>query len=130
MGQSILFVPTTALLTAITIPKKISEAICKDTTVHGLLAAWLCLDAIGPGKPTWSEWRAIWPSHRDIKESMPLLWEEELRRLLPAAAKGPKSKSLHCQIYPCSDFRSQIFYRCNKKSWRETTPQSARDSLI
>ena len=91
MGQSILFVPTTALLTAITIPKKISEAICKGTTVHGLLAAYLCLDAFESGKSTWPEWRAIWPSHRDIKESMPLLWKEELKRLLPAAAKGPKS---------------------------------------
>ncbi|KAL2075934.1 hypothetical protein VTL71DRAFT_877 [Oculimacula yallundae] len=77
----ILSVPLSALRTANTVPKNISQALPK-TTVHNLLATDLALDTTTDRIP----WRAVLPSQDTFQESMPLLWPSSLQDLLPPQA--------------------------------------------
>ena len=80
------FVPTAAIVTASSVPKRIVQVI-GSATVHGLVAATLLL-AVDRGG-TWAKyWRAVWPSKDDFRQSHPLLWNSELQSLLPPAAQG------------------------------------------
>jgi hypothetical protein len=79
-GSTIVSVPLTALRTAKTVPKRISDPI-GPITVHGLLAADLAMDESN------HLWKAVLPSPQDFQESMPLMWDPQLQDLLPEAAR-------------------------------------------
>ncbi|KAH8587570.1 hypothetical protein B0O99DRAFT_526624 [Bisporella sp. PMI_857] len=77
-GSTLVTVPATALRTAYTVPKELSEAI-GPITVHGLLAAELALDT----SPDRLPWRQVLPTPQEFQETMPLLWSPRLQSLLP-----------------------------------------------
>ncbi|KAI9833281.1 MAG: hypothetical protein M1819_003675 [Sarea resinae] len=86
-GEHLVFVPVKALLSINGVDKETKEAL-PDITVHGLLATYLTLQATGASKSTFrTEWRAVWPSRKDFRESMPFMWPASLQALLPPAAK-------------------------------------------
>jgi hypothetical protein len=85
-GERIIFVPPSALIT-------IASKIVKDIklpatiTVHGRIAAALALSQLQDGEAQ-SPWMKTWPSMKDFKSSMPLLWPEEDVDYLSDTAKG------------------------------------------
>lgn len=81
-GDILLTVPISALRTAATVPKAITQAL-GDITVHGLLATDLALDK----SEKRAAWRAVLPTRDDFKDSMPLMWDISLQKLLPPASK-------------------------------------------
>ncbi|TVY21615.1 Ribosomal lysine N-methyltransferase set11, partial [Lachnellula arida] len=83
VGETLVKVPIAALRTVHTVPKSISSKI-GAITVHGLLAAELSLDT----SPTYACWQKVLPTQEDFAESMPLLWNMKLQRLLPEAAQA------------------------------------------
>lgn len=84
-GAVLMSVPAPVVVTAASAPADVSRAI-GDITVHGLLAASLALDAQDDSS-RWRQWRAMWPSKHDFRQSHPLLWDPKLQNLLPPAAK-------------------------------------------
>lgn len=80
-GETVLTVPTSALRTIQTVPRRISKPL-GVITVHGLLAAELSMDDSQLRAP----WRAILPTLDDFAETMPLMWHSSLHSLLPPAA--------------------------------------------
>ncbi|KAI9784718.1 MAG: hypothetical protein M1816_000721 [Peltula sp. TS41687] len=84
-GDVLAVVPVSTLITASLVSADVRRKLGR-ITVHGLLAAILTLDAQRP-KSTWQEWRAVWPSRQDFKDTIPLLWESQWPELLPPGAK-------------------------------------------
>lgn len=82
-GDVLLTVPISALRTAATVPKAITQAL-GHITVHGLLATDLLLDKSGKRAP----WHAVLPTTDDFEETMPLMWDSSLQELLPPASKA------------------------------------------
>ena len=74
-GTDLLRVPSSALLTANTIPKDFRSYHPK-ITVHGLLASFLAFG--GESTTEFAPWTSTWPSLDDFRDSMPLLWCRDL----------------------------------------------------
>ncbi|KAE9372392.1 SET domain-containing protein [Stipitochalara longipes BDJ] len=81
-GETLLSVPLLALRTAYTVPKSLTRALPKTSTIHSLLATDLLVDTSSARAP----WHAVLPSPLDFATSMPLLWHLTLQSLLPATA--------------------------------------------
>jgi hypothetical protein len=56
------------------------------TRLHGLLASYLAVEA-QDGKQKLAAWKATWPSTSDFESVLPILWDAELRELLPPACQ-------------------------------------------
>jgi hypothetical protein len=82
IGEPILVVPSGLLRTISNTRKPILRKL-KGTTVHGILAASLCLEK----DPDFEPWRAVMPTKEEITRSMPFYWPKDLQELLPDAAK-------------------------------------------
>ncbi|KAK0390759.1 hypothetical protein NLU13_0262 [Sarocladium strictum] len=82
VGEAILVVPSALLRTISNTRKPILRKL-KGTSVHGILAASLCLEK----DPAFEVWRAVFPTKEDITRSMPFYWPKELQDLLPEAGK-------------------------------------------
>ncbi|PGH26715.1 hypothetical protein AJ80_01661 [Polytolypa hystricis UAMH7299] len=85
-GEVVVSVPRSSMLSIEKIPKEFQEKFPKDIAVLALFAAYLCCG--GEFKQTYPLWRAVWPTHEDFEEYLPILWLEQLRALLPPAASG------------------------------------------
>ncbi|KAI0019061.1 SET domain-containing protein [Xylariomycetidae sp. FL0641] len=81
--EVVLEVPTAALRSAATVPAAVKRALGATTSVHGLLAADLALDA----SPTYAAWNAVCPSPAELA-SVPMAWPAGLQALLPGPAAG------------------------------------------
>jgi SET domain len=68
------------------VPKDIRTAI-GEITVHGFIAAGLCLRLKSPFNNMWKEWSKVCPTREDFKIN-PIMWTSELQELLPPAAKA------------------------------------------
>ncbi|KAI1212553.1 SET domain-containing protein [Annulohypoxylon truncatum] len=85
--EILLEVPTACLRSIDTVRKPIARHLPKTISVHGLLAADLALDT----SSKYAVWNAVCPTPEDLI-SMPLVWPEELRALLPRAARDLLAK--------------------------------------
>lgn len=74
--------PSPLLRTIANTPKPITRKL-KGTSVHGILAASLCLEK----DPVFETWRAVFPTKEDITGSMPFFYPQELQDLLPDTAR-------------------------------------------
>lgn len=83
------YVPSAALLT-VDSPIVRRLKLPHSCTVHGRLAAALTAIFKTPNSEL-EPWRATWPSVRDFQQSMPLLWDDQLREILPWRTKGTPS---------------------------------------
>lgn len=84
--------PASALLTVNSIPKRF-RALHEGITVHGLLASFL---AFGGSKTSYyGPWAATWPSLKEFKESMPLLWSGKLSQMLCPDGKSGATHRYH-----------------------------------
>lgn len=63
--------------------------ISTKVSVYGTVAAALTVNH-GNEERWYAPWQEVWPSVEDLEKSMPLCWGEDLRKLLPPAAKGMK----------------------------------------
>ncbi|KAI0883815.1 SET domain-containing protein [Annulohypoxylon maeteangense] len=86
-GEIILEVPTKCLRSVDTVRKSITRHLPKAISIHGLLAADLALDA----SSKYAAWNAVCPKVEDFL-TMPIFWAEELRALLPRAARDILTK--------------------------------------
>ncbi|RCI09576.1 hypothetical protein L249_3905 [Ophiocordyceps polyrhachis-furcata BCC 54312] len=80
-SQTVLKVPTVLFRTLDNTPAWISARL-QGATVHAILAAWLCLEAVD------DVWRAVLPPREDVVASMPLCWCDRLSRLLPSSTEA------------------------------------------
>ncbi|KAI1478281.1 SET domain-containing protein [Daldinia eschscholtzii] len=85
--EIILDVPTSCIRSIDTVHKPIIRHLPKTISIHGLLAADLALD----GSSKYAIWNAVCPTPEDFS-GMPLVWPQELRTLLPPAARDLLSK--------------------------------------
>ncbi|KAK3336202.1 hypothetical protein B0T19DRAFT_32458 [Cercophora scortea] len=82
----ILQVPTSALRTPETVPKRISKKLPHDMRIHGLLAADLALDTSSPSR--YAAWNAVLPTRADVLATMPLTWDTRLTAHFPPTARS------------------------------------------
>ncbi|KAI1097734.1 SET domain-containing protein [Jackrogersella minutella] len=85
--EILLEVPTACLRSIDTVRKPIIRHLPKSISIHGLLAADLALD----GSAKYALWNAVCPTPDDFV-TMPLVWPQELRKLLPPAARDLLAK--------------------------------------
>lgn len=102
-GITIVTVPVRAIRSLVTVPRRISQRLPPDTSIHGLLAAELVRERTGV--PTWD---SLLPSRADLEASIPLMWSEKLRSLLPSRAKELVDKQ-HAKIREEWDILTKAF---------------------
>lgn len=81
-NEAILTVPTRALRTIDTVPKRISEVL-QGVSVHGILAAEIALD----DSEDYGIWKTVLPTREDLEGGMPMMWPSQLQSLLPQRAR-------------------------------------------
>ncbi|KZF20512.1 SET domain-containing protein [Xylona heveae TC161] len=84
-GEVVAYLPIKALYATKNVSTEVRIQLT-GTTVHGILAASLALEA-GLKTVPYGPWRAVWPSKRDFEESMPIMWSSDAQNLLPPFAK-------------------------------------------
>ena len=84
--------PAAALLTVNSIPKGF-RALHEGITVHGLIASFLAFS--NSKNSCYGPWAATWPSLKDFKESMPLLWSCKLSQMLSPDGKSSATHRYH-----------------------------------
>ncbi|CAI7564541.1 unnamed protein product [Penicillium bialowiezense] len=76
--EIMLTVPVSTMLNIDSIPEGFAARFPRQTSVHGILAAFLT-----HGDPEflekWALWRKIWPSRQDFVDSLPLMWPDVAR---------------------------------------------------
>ncbi|PGH34817.1 hypothetical protein GX50_02378 [[Emmonsia] crescens] len=77
VGEAIVGVPISAMLTIKSVPSTFREKFPDDIPVQGLFAAYLCCTKEFQEK--YAPWRAVWPSLQDFEESLPILWSQHLK---------------------------------------------------
>lgn len=91
-------VPHSAMFTVNSIPSSFTGKFPSGVAVHGILAAFLTRgDADDLEK--YALWRRTWPTRRDFKESMPMMWPESLQGL---NSDGDASSSRQTNFLPPS----------------------------
>ncbi|PFH62504.1 hypothetical protein XA68_13243 [Ophiocordyceps unilateralis] len=130
--QTILTVPHVLLRTLDSTPSFIKRRL-RGATVHGILAAALCLD--------WSElevWRAVLPLRHVVFASTPLAWLDSLPSLLPASdvdlltrqlAKFEADWARVESAFAGNMVRSDFLYAwilVNSRTFYHTTPRTER----
>lgn len=91
-------VPHSAMFTVNSIPSSFIGKFPGGVSVHGILAAFLTHgDADDLEK--YALWRRTWPTRRDFKESMPIMWPESLQGL---KSDGDASSSTQTNFLPPS----------------------------
>lgn len=80
-------IPAEAIHSLHTIPKFVARKLPPNMSLHGLLAAELALHHTISQK-----WAGLVPKWTDFEATIPYLWPEQLRRLLPGEAKGILTK--------------------------------------
>ncbi|KAK3693789.1 hypothetical protein B0T22DRAFT_496444 [Podospora appendiculata] len=86
----LLQVPTSALRTPETVPKRIAKKLPHDMRIHGLLAADLALDTATPSPH--AAWNAVLPTREDVRATMPLTWDARLTVHFPPTARALLAK--------------------------------------
>ncbi|KAL5337573.1 hypothetical protein BJX70DRAFT_389202 [Aspergillus crustosus] len=83
-NEAIVRVPRQVMVTIETLPPSFTSKFPQGTPVHALLAAFFC-----HGQPEDLEryelWRRTWPTRKDFEDSMPMVWAEQSRKLVPLA---------------------------------------------
>ena len=96
-GEKLMQVPTSALLTAKSIPNSfIDQTARKSIPVHAQLAAYLTFGLEEHSNP-YEKWIATWPSLAEFTSSMPMFWPEPIVK--PPLPK-PESKPVRGQSSP------------------------------
>lgn len=74
-NEIMITVPLSTMLTIDCVPREFVDRFPHETSVHGILAAFL---THGDARllEHWALWRKIWPSRQDFQESLPVLWPE------------------------------------------------------
>lgn len=78
IGQEIVFVPSRAFITVETIPQAF-RTLHPNISVHGLLASFFAFG--GKSKDQYRPWSNMWPSPQNFKDTMPLMWPQNLPKL-------------------------------------------------
>ncbi|KAE8373187.1 hypothetical protein BDV26DRAFT_297168 [Aspergillus bertholletiae] len=99
-GEIMLTVPQTAMLSIDSIPSAFVDLFPKDTSIHGILAAYLTHGDARLLKDI-DAWRNVWPSWQELEDSTPILWPSHLRRSNSVFEEGQDS-SLTPSLLPPS----------------------------
>ncbi|KEY65882.1 hypothetical protein S7711_05884 [Stachybotrys chartarum IBT 7711] len=132
-NEVVITVPHKLLRTYDSTPKHIVTAL-KGCTVHGILAASVCLET----DPSFAIWKATWPTVEDFDIDIPMRWPLELRDLVPHYAKALLVKQqgkferdwrLCRDAFPHDFTKDQYMYAwliVNTRSFYHTTPKTER----
>lgn len=83
------------MLTIDSVPKTFVELFPQETSIHGILAAYLTHgDASSLAK--WKEWHDTWPDPQFFKDSMPVSWVSELQ----SASSAYQNSGTSCHLLP------------------------------
>lgn len=120
-NEIMIAVPLSTMLTIDCVPKEFVDRFPHETSVHGILAAFL---THGDAKllKRWDAWRKTWPSRQDFQESLPILWPENLGNYgegqitLPPSASGQWNSfsmpSCHIEV---KDTYQNVFFQQRKR---------------
>ncbi|KAI1919193.1 hypothetical protein LOZ66_002709 [Ophidiomyces ophidiicola] len=91
-GETIVSVPTSALLTLDTVPVAFKNRFPANTPVQCLFAAYLAYD--GEARSRYASWKATWPTMENFEESIPLLWPAHLLGTQHSSGATPRQSGL------------------------------------
>ncbi|KAL4906894.1 hypothetical protein BDW74DRAFT_176495 [Aspergillus multicolor] len=86
-NEAIVRVPRKVMLTVEAIPSSFVRKFDEAVPVHALLAAFLCHGEPEDLEP-YQLWKKTWPTWKDFRDCMPILWPEPLRNALPPSISG------------------------------------------
>ena len=78
------------MLTLQSIPSTFKAKFGEGISNHGLIAAFLYCGG-DEALSKYAAWWAVWPTLQDFKESMPILWPEELKDRIPRETSSTRS---------------------------------------
>ncbi|KAL4918664.1 hypothetical protein BDW62DRAFT_200555 [Aspergillus aurantiobrunneus] len=142
-GEELVTVPSSSMLTIDSIPQPFLERFPKETSIHGILAAFLTHGG-SEALAKWDAWRTTLPTLQAFRDRMPLLWLENplssknldyqhsgMFNVLPPAASGvwnsiskdPEAgdtDSVYQNILPKQQARLKRAWECTLRAFPDT----------